>query len=151
MGEGFNHREPIDPSRIHQRLDVMDLFSNHQWLGIFEKLRGFDNEITQEFSLKLQPQGGHGDITIERDLITPLSEEVVGEFTTLPLGVRWRWSKEESTKAIIENKNFFLRDEKPIKDKNRVKTEILTYPQDKVAYHFLNYISCEGRLSIFYA
>jgi len=48
------------------------------------------------------------------------------------------------------NKNFFLQDEQPIDDKNRVRMENLSYPSDEVAYNVLQYISCEGRLNIVY-
>ena len=36
-------------------------------------------------------------------------------------------------------------------DKNGVKREFLLEPWPKVAYHFLRYITCDGRLSLVYA
>ena len=45
--------EPPDIKIIRQHPQVMDIFKNHQWLGFFEVLKDFDEEIAQEFELDL--------------------------------------------------------------------------------------------------
>lgn len=60
----FNRREPIYMNIIYQHPGVVTIFENCQWLGFFEKLRCFDNEVTKEFSMILQNHEGHGFFTI---------------------------------------------------------------------------------------
>ena len=60
------------------------------------------------------------------------------------------WRKEDKAISTFAKKNFFLRDEEPIKDKNGIRRESLPYPWNEVSYHILKYISYEGRLGIVY-
>ena len=45
MGAGFNKREPTEPSRIYDNLEIVEIFQISNWLGYFERLKGFDDEI----------------------------------------------------------------------------------------------------------
>ena len=58
--------------------------------------------------------------------------------------------EEDKTSRTYAKKNFCLRDEEPIEDKNGIRRENLPYPWDEVRYHILKYIYYERRLSIIY-
>jgi len=55
MTGGFNKRVPINTVRIHQHPQVLEIFTRHNWMGYFEKIRGYDDEVAQDFSLSLIP------------------------------------------------------------------------------------------------
>jgi len=77
--------------------------------------------------------------------ITP---ESISRITTHPVGLQWR--KEEKTNNTLAKHVFFLEGEEPIEDKNGVRKESILYPWNKVSYHIIKYISCEGRYSAVY-
>ena len=55
MTGGFNRREPINTVRIHQHPPVLEIFTRHNWMGYFEKLRGYDDEVARDVALSLIP------------------------------------------------------------------------------------------------
>lgn len=69
MGGGFNRREPTDTKRIHRHPHVVNIFRRHQWLGFLELLKRYNDDITQEFSMALHPQGEDSATTIVRGLV----------------------------------------------------------------------------------
>jgi hypothetical protein len=52
MGAGFNRREPTNPSKVYNNPEVMDIFQDNIWPLYFDRLRGYDDEIALEFSMK---------------------------------------------------------------------------------------------------
>jgi hypothetical protein len=50
MGEGFKRREPTEPSSFYNNLEMVEIFQKCEWLGYFERLRGFDDEVSIDFS-----------------------------------------------------------------------------------------------------
>lgn len=82
MGWRLNKREPKNTTRIHQNPKVKDILENSCYEGFFEKLRGYDDEISLEFSLNLQCPKGH-EIVIEfKVLIIYLDEYLIIRVTT---------------------------------------------------------------------
>lgn len=55
MVVGFNRREPIDYTRIYQHPQIRDIFTNHQQMNFFQEIKGYNDEITHEFVVALQP------------------------------------------------------------------------------------------------
>ena len=55
MRGGFNKREPTNTLRIHQHPLVVEIFTRHNWMVFFEKMRGYDDEVARDFSLSLIP------------------------------------------------------------------------------------------------
>ena len=55
MTGGFNKREPTNTTRIHQYPPVVEIFTRHQWMGFFERMRGYDDEVARDFALSLIP------------------------------------------------------------------------------------------------
>lgn len=127
----------------------MEIFRRHQWLGFFELLKGYDDDLTHEFALKLHSQGEENATTIFRGLEISLCPKTISGVTTLTLGI-W-WSKEDKVVTVATRKNFLILKEKHVEDKKGVRRENLPYPWHEVAYHILKYISCEGRLSVVYS
>lgn len=73
--------------KIHQHPHIVNFFIRHQWMGFFEQLKGYDDDITQEFSMELQSQGEYSDTTIFRGFIMSLSPKTISRVTTLPLDI----------------------------------------------------------------
>jgi hypothetical protein len=51
MGIGFNRREPTKPSKVYESHELVEIFHRSQWFGYFDRLRGYDDEISLEFAL----------------------------------------------------------------------------------------------------
>jgi len=51
MGVGFKKRELAEPSRVYDNLDILEIFQKCYWMGYFERIRGYDDEMAMEFSL----------------------------------------------------------------------------------------------------
>lgn len=49
MPGGFIRKEPSDPSKLHEHPKVVDLFTLANWMSFFDKIRGHDEEIMEEF------------------------------------------------------------------------------------------------------
>lgn len=86
MGGGFNRREPTDTTRIHHHPHVRDIFLNHQWMGFFDKLKGYDEEVTHAFSMVIHSQGEESATNVVRGLGIHLKSKLITRVTTIPLG-----------------------------------------------------------------
>ena len=64
MGGGFKRRELTDTFRIHLHPLVVDIFRKHHWLGFFELVKGYDDDIAQEFAMALNPQARTNATTV---------------------------------------------------------------------------------------
>ena len=124
----------------------MEIFINHQWLGFFDLLKGFDEDLAQEFAVVVQSHSEERSTTMVRGLSITLSPELISVVITFPLGVKW---VKERMPRNVAKKIFFMLVEECIEDNNGVR-EILPYPWDELAFHIMKLISCEGRLSVVY-
>lgn len=149
MGGGFNRREPLDTRRIHLHPEVVDIFRRHQWLRLFEIVKGYDYDLAFEFSMDMNSQTKDRGITFVGGLAISLNPEIIIRVTTLPLGIKW--SREDKATSVASKNNLFTSNENHIKDKDGVRRESLPYPWDEVVYHIVKYMSCEGRMSVVYA
>jgi hypothetical protein len=50
MVDEFKRREPTYPSKVYDKHDILEYFQICDWLGYFERHRGFDDEVSKEFS-----------------------------------------------------------------------------------------------------
>lgn len=57
MRESFNHRECINPSKIWQQPEVVEIFERYHWIDYFNKLRGYNYDVAREFSMNFQKHG----------------------------------------------------------------------------------------------
>lgn len=90
MEGGFNKRNPIDTYRIHQNPRVRYILETCKWLRFFEKLKGYDEEISLEFDTCFQCPKGH-EIVIEiKGLIVYIDKYLIRKVITLPKGIKWR-------------------------------------------------------------
>lgn len=77
-----------------------------QWLGFFEKLMGFDDEVYLEFAMKFQNPKCQEFTTIVKGLVIHVNEDSIGRFTTLPRGIHW--NKQERQEAINAKRGLIL-------------------------------------------
>jgi len=147
MTGGFNKREPTKIVRIHQHPPVVEIFTRHQWMGFFERMRGYDDEVATDFALSLIPlTSTHAAVVVKG--LSVETPEVIRRIATLPLGLPWR--KENKGNNTLAKKKFFLEGKEPMEDKNWVRRRIIPYPWNEVSYHLIKYISCEGRYGVVY-
>lgn len=87
MTEGFMRKEPLNSTRLHEHLEVVVLFTGANWIPLFEKLHGYDEEVIEKFSLSLTPHSkSHATISF-RGLTIEIILEFINKFTSLPLGL----------------------------------------------------------------
>jgi hypothetical protein len=115
MGDGFNRREPIEPSKIYDNPEIVEIFQRSHWMGYFERLRGFDDEISLEFALNFQNIKDLEYITVVRGLEIKVDEASISRVSNLPMGLPW--DKEERQEATNAKKLFFHKNERPKKTK----------------------------------
>jgi len=102
---------------------VVDIFRRHQWIGFFEFLKGYDDDISFEFSITLNSQIEDSSTTMMRGLAISLSPKLISRVETLPLGIEW--GREEKIASATTKKNFFTTNEKFVNEKNGVRKENL--------------------------
>ena len=68
-------KEPTNSTRLHEHPQVVAIFPRANWMSFFEKFRGFDEEVAQEFSLYLVPHSRTHDIVIFRGLSMEITPE----------------------------------------------------------------------------
>jgi len=90
MGGVFNRRERTDTKIIHLHPPILDIFKRHQWLGFFELLKGYDDDITYEFSMALKSHTRVSATIVVRGLAISIIHNLIIRVTTLPVGIQWR-------------------------------------------------------------
>jgi len=90
MTRGFNKREPTRTTIIHRHPHVVEIFTRHQWLGFFELLTRYDDDVAREFTMSLIPLARSNATTIVRGFSLTIIPERISRITTLPLGLQWR-------------------------------------------------------------
>lgn len=87
MTRGFSKREPTNTMRIHQHPLIVEMFKRHNWMGLFEKMRGYDDEVATDLALSLIPLIRTHSTTVVKCLSVEITPEIIGKITTLPLGL----------------------------------------------------------------
>jgi len=95
-------------------------------MNFFEKFRGFDEEIAQEFSHSLVPHTRTYATVTFRGIYMEITPKFISRVTTLPLGLPW--SKDEKPIGQAAKKNFSQNNETLVQDKNGIR---------RVRYHIL--------------
>lgn len=85
---------------------MLEIFTRHNWMVFFEKLRGYDDEADIYSALSLIPLTGTHTIVVVRGLSINLTLELIRKITTLPLGVPWR--KEYKGNSQTRKNEFFV-------------------------------------------
>ena len=148
MTWGFMRKEPLNLVRLHEHSEVVAIFTRANWMPFFEKLRGYDEEVTREFALSLVPHSKtHATFTF-RGLTMEITQGFINRVTSLPLGLPW--SKDEKPIGQCAKKNFFQNNEHLVEDKNGIRWTTIPYPWDEFSYQIIKYISYEGRYNIVY-
>jgi len=79
-------------------------------LGYFERLRGFDDEVSIEFAQNFQNTKEQEYMTTIRGLTITIHEASISRVSSLTLGIPW--DKEERQEAINVKRAFSLQNEK---------------------------------------
>ena len=128
-------KEPTNSTRLHAHPQVVDIFTRATWMNFFEKFRGFDDEIAQEFALSLVLHTRtHATVTI-RGISIEITPKFISKVTTLPIGLPW--SKDEKLIGQATKKKFFQDIETPVEDKNGIRRASIPYPWDEVSYQII--------------
>jgi len=88
-------------------------------LGLFELLKGYDDDLVHEFSMELHSQEEESSTTVIIRLDISLNPETIRRVTILCLGITW--SKHDKQVSVTNKKIFFLSKEKHVEDKNGVR------------------------------
>jgi len=148
MTRGFMRKEPLNPVRLHEHPEVAAIFTRANWMPFFEKLRGYDEEVTQEFALSLVPHSKTYAIVTFKGITMEITLEFISRVTSFPLGLLW--SKEENPLGQVAKKTFFQPNEHPVEEQNGIRRKSISYPWDEVSYQIIKYITCEERYNIAY-
>jgi len=146
--KGFQQKRAHQNNQNTPASSYEEIFTRHQWMGLFELLRGYDDDLAREFAMSLIPLTRASATVVVRGFSVTITPKSISRITTLPLGLQWR--KEDKTNNTIAQKGFFLEGEEPIEEKNGVRRESIPYPWNEVSYHIIKYISYEGRYSVVY-
>jgi len=145
---GFMRKEPLNSTKLHEHPEVVALFTRVNWMPLFERIHGYDEEVIEEFLMSLRPHSKtHATISFS-GLTIELTPEFINRITGLPLGLPW--SKEEKPLGQVAKNKFFQPDEHPVEGKNGVIRTSIPHPWGEVSYQIMKYISCEGSYSIVY-
>ena len=84
---GFIRKEPSDSSKSHEHPEVVDLFTRTNWISFFDKIQGYDEEITEDFLMSLRAHSKTHATVSFRGLTLELTPELISGVTSLPLGL----------------------------------------------------------------
>jgi len=115
MPGGFIRKEPSDSSKLHEHPEVVDLFTQENSISFFDKIQGYDEEITKEFLMSLRPHSKTHATFSCRGLTLELTSKLISRISGLPLGLPWR--KEERSLGQIGKRTFYLPEEHPVEEK----------------------------------
>lgn len=115
---GFMRKEPLNSTKLHEHPKVVALFTRANWMPFFERIHGYEEEVTEEILMFLRPHSKTHATVSFRGLTIELTPEFISRITGLPL--KLPWSKEEKPLGQVAKKTFFQHDEHLVEDKNGV-------------------------------
>ena len=119
MPGGFIRKESSDSRKLRETPEVVDLFTCANWMTFCDRIQGYDDEVTEEFLMSLQPKFKIMATVNFRGLTLKLTPQLISRVTDLPLGIPW--SKEERSLGQKSKKEFFLPEEQFSEDKSGVQ------------------------------
>ena len=48
-------KEPLKSIKLYEHPKVVDLFTRANWISFFNRIQGYDEEVTEEFLMSLRP------------------------------------------------------------------------------------------------
>jgi len=148
MPGGFMRKEPLNSSKLHEHTEVVAFFTRANWIPLFERIQGYDEEVTEQFLMSLRPHSKTHATVSFRGLTLELTPDFINRITDLPLGLPW--SKEEKSLGQVAKKTFLQPEEHLIEDKNGVRRTSLPPLWSEVSYQIMKYITCEVSFGIIY-
>lgn len=112
-------KEPLNSNKLHEHPEVVALFTRANSMSFFERIHGYDDEVTKEFLMSLRPHSKtHATVSLG-GLTLEFTPDFISRITGLPLG--FPWSKEKKTLGQVAKKTFFQPEEHHVEDKNGVR------------------------------
>ena len=105
MPGGFIRREPTDSTKLRENPEVVEFFTQAQWMLFCDKLQGYDDEVAEEFLQALKPKSKTLATVNFRGLSLRLTPQFISRVTELPMGLPW--DKEERKLGQKAKKEFF--------------------------------------------
>lgn len=93
MPGGLIRKDPSKSSKLYEHPEVVDPFTQANWISFFDKIQGHDEEITEELLISLRPHSRTHSTVSFMGFTLELTLELISRVTGLPLGIPW--SKEE--------------------------------------------------------
>jgi len=87
MTGGFMRKEPLNSTKLHEHPEVVALFTRENWMPFLEMLHGYDDEVTEEFTLSLKPHSKFHAAVSFKVLTIEITPEFINRITSLPLGL----------------------------------------------------------------
>jgi len=119
MPGGFIRREPMDSEKLRENPQVVELFTRAGWMSFCDKLKGYDDEVVEEFLRALKLRSKMLANVSFRGLNLRVTPRWISRVTGLPMGVPW--DKEERKLGQKSKKEFFPPGEEFSEDKNGVR------------------------------
>jgi len=105
MPGGFMRKESLKSIKLYEHPEVEDLFTRANWISFFDRIQGYDEEVTEEILMSLRPHlKTHATISF-KGLTLELTPNLISRITSFPLGLPWR--KEEKSLGQVSKKTFF--------------------------------------------
>ena len=80
-------KEPLNSNKLHEHPKVVALFTSANWMSFFERIHGYDEEVTEEFLMSLRPHSKTHATVSFRGLTIEITPEFINRVTGLPLGL----------------------------------------------------------------
>ena len=98
-------KESLKSIKLYEHPEVEDLFTRANWISFFDRIQGYDEEVTEEILMSLRPHlKTHATISF-KGLTLELTPNLISRITSFPLGLPWR--KEEKSLGQVSKKTFF--------------------------------------------
>lgn len=144
MGGPLIHHEPESTDQLQIHAQAWQIFHNSGWHIYFERLQGFDKEVSLEFALNLE--GGNSQV---RGMWIIVTEEAIAVVSGFPhFGQQW-FTRKSTLLAFPEK---FLQGVELVMPKGKGYDQVML-PQtwDDIALFIHKYITCEGCYSIIFS
>jgi hypothetical protein len=130
-----------EPTLLQVTEHAREILHHLGWTEYFNRLQGYDTDITIEFFQKLQ-----GETSMVRDIRIPVTQEIVAEVTGLPnTGIQWS-GRYTMLKEAVES--FVDPGEELDKKGKGLNPNTLSEPWKELAGVIQRYITCDGRYDV---
>jgi hypothetical protein len=74
---------------VYDNREILEIFQMCNWLGYFERLKGYDDKVAMEFALIFQNIQEQEYVATVRGLIIRVIEASIDKISSFPMGLHW--------------------------------------------------------------